>query len=626
MSGRSTSIAITAVGGVLLAVCLVLGGFARSAALPLSPYTITNLVIGVGYLVPAAVIAWHRPRNLLVLLLFVGGVGHLLAGIGVAGVAWGAAAGWSAWLIGICGLLLGIAWKFGMGPLFALLLLLFPDGRLPSRRWRWLVWASFGSLALALAGWFVAPDALIMNLVVQLGDLAVTTAAIVSLVMRYRRGDEMVRGQILWLVLAVMVMLVLNVERAITGRGPELLLLSFVCIPVAIAIAIVRYQLLDIRLVVSRTLLYGLLIGAVLLGYVGLVALATAVLPADLATWGPVTSAIVVALALNPVRLGLQRLITQAFYGRRDNPEALAAAVGDVEDLAEVLERARTALRLPGLAVRSTGGLTIAGETRSGTQETLPLTIRGEELGHLIVTLRTGESRLHRQDAAALGMLAGPLALLLREQALADALRTSRAQVVRARESERSLLHRDLHDGLGPTLTNAAFRADAAANQLTTDPEAAATLLAEARVGIREALADVRRVVYGLRPLALEELGLVGAIREQASKAGRLPVSVSATSLGPLPPAVELAAYRIATEAITNAQRHSTGSQVRVQLTSRGEQLELMVRDNGASRPATPGIGLRSITERADELSGRTEIVAGEDGWRVTVWIPCGSA
>jgi signal transduction histidine kinase len=290
-----------------------------------------------------------------------------------------------------------------------------------------------------------------------------------------------------------------------------------------------------------------------------------------------------------------------------------------------VLEQARTALRLPGLAVRTAGGTAVAGQIGDGAQEFVPLTSRGDELGRLVVTLRAGESRLHRQDAAALGMLAGPLALLLREQALADALRSSRAQVVRARESERSLLHRDLHDGLGPTLTNAAFRADAAANRLRNDPEAAAALLAETRTGIREALADVRRVVYGLRPLALEELGLVGAIREQALKAGRLPVRVSATELGPLPPAVELAAYRIATEAITNAQRHSSGTEVGVRLATRGEHLELVVRDDGVSRPTTPGVGLRSIAERADELSGRAEIVAGEDGWRVSVWIPCGS-
>ena len=630
--GRAVSLTIAAIGLVLLAVGLTLTGLAHAAGLPLTAYSLTNPVIGIGFLAPAVVIAWHRPHNLLVLLLALGGVGHLLAGIGLAGYTWGPVAGWPAWAIAFCLQLMGLAWKLGLGPPFALLLLLFPDGRLPSRRWWWLVWAVGVALALAVVGWFLAPDSVAANAIVQVADLIVTVAAIVSLVLRYRRGSEQVRGQILWLVLAVLVILVLNLERAVTGRGPELLLLSFVCVPIAIAIAIVRYRLLDIRLVVSRAVLYGLLIAAVLVAYVGLVALTAAVLPADLATWGPVTSAIVVALALNPARVGLQRLITRLFYGRRAEPAAAAALIGrgldQVDDLDQVLETARTALRLPALAVYDTDGSPIA-RTGSVTDpdwpsSTIPLRSRDQLLGRLEVALRAGESRLHRADADALALLVGPLALLLRERALVQALRDSRTQVVQARESERSVLHRDLHDGLGPTLTNAAFRADAAANRLASDPVAAAGLLADARVGIRDALADVRRVVYGLRPLALEELGLVGAIREQAARAGRLPVEVTtSTDVGALSPAVELAMYRIATEAITNAQRHSVGTEVGVWLAAEPGELHLVVQDDGAPSPAyVAGVGLRSIQERAEELGGRTEIHPGADGWRVSAWIP----
>jgi signal transduction histidine kinase len=630
--GRATSLMIAGIGLLLLTVGLVLTGLAHAAGLPLTPYALTNPVIGIGFLAPAVVIAWHRPRNVLVLLLAIGGVGHLLAGIGLAGYTWGPVAGWPAWSIDVCLLLMGLAWKLGLGPPFALLLLLFPDGRLPSRRWWWLVWSVGIALALAVGGWFLAPDSLLANVIVQTADLIVTMAAIVALVLRYRRGSEQVRGQVLWLVLAVLVILVLNIERAVTGRGPEVLLLSFVCVPIAIAIAIVRYRLLDIRLVVSRAVLYGLLITLVLLAYVGLVALATAALPGDLATWGPVTSAIVVALALNPVREGLQRLITRLFYGRRAEPAAAAALIGrgldQVDGLDQVLETARAALRLPSLTVTDVDDVPIA---RTGTvaepdwpRSTIPLRNRDQLLGRLEVALRAGESRLHRADAEALALLVGPLALLLRERALGQALRDSRAQVVQARESERSVLHRDLHDGLGPTLTNAAFRADAAANRLATDPVAAAGLLAEARVGIRDALSDVRRVVYGLRPLALEELGLVGAVREQAARAGRLPVEVTTSAeLGPLSPAVELAVYRIATEAITNAQRHSVGTEIGVSLAAESGELHLVVQDDGAPPPAyLAGVGLRSIQERAEELGGRTEIHPGADGWRVSAWIP----
>lgn len=631
-AGRRASVLIIGGGLVLLAVGVTFTLLAHTAGLTLNPYAVTNPVIGVGYLIPAAVIARHRADNLLVVLLTVGGVGHLLAGIGVAGYQWGPVAGWPPWAVTVCLQLMGLAWKLGLGPPFALILLLFPDGRLPSRRWQWVVWATAAALALGVVGWFVAPDDLAMNVVIQMADLTVTVAAVVALVQRYRRGDDRVRGQILWLLLAVLVIVALNIERALTGRGPEFLLLSFVCVPLAIGIAIVRYELLDIRLVVSRTLLYGLLIAAVLVAYVGLVALTSALLPPDLSTWGPVTSAIAVALALNPVRVGLQRLITRLFYGRRSEPAAAAALIGRgldrIDDLDQVLRTAQEALRLPYLAVHDQHGQRIAATAPApepgGQSTSLPLRSRGQPLGRLDVTLRAGESRLHRADAEMLALLVGPLTLLLRERSLVRELRDSRTQVVQARESERTLLHRDLHDGLGPTLTNAAFRADAAANRLPTDPVAAAALLAETRAGIRDALADVRRVVYGLRPLALEELGLVGALHEQAARAARLPVQVSAgVDLGSLDPAVELALYRIATESITNAQRHSNGTEVAVWLDAGPDEVQLVVRDNGSPSPGfEAGVGLRSVHERAEELGGRTDIHAGPQGWRVSAWIP----
>ena len=630
---RRTAVLIAVVGGALLACCLSLTWLAWSTEQPLSPYAVTNPVIGVGYLVPSVVIGWHRPRNLLVFVLAVGAAGHLLAGIGFGGYFWGSAAGWPSWSLTLCMQLMGVAWKLGLGPPFALLLLLFPDGRLPSPRWRWLVWATFAALFIGVVGWITAPDSYVVNTVVQVADLTVTVAAIVSLVQRYRGGTEQIRGQILWLVLAVLVILVLNMQRAITGQGPELLLLSFVCVPVAITIAIVRYQLLDIRLVVSRAVLYGALIAIVLAGYVALVALTAVLLPVDLSRWGPVASAIVVALALNPVRVGLQRIVTRAFYGRRAEPQAavalIGARLGEADDLAEVLETARVSLRLPALTIRGLAGNIVAATGTVpdvGSRESIPLTSRGRGLGVLEVSLRTGEMHLHPKDAAAIAVLAGPLALLLREQALAEELRRSRTQVVQARESERSLLHRDLHDGLGPTLTNAVLRADAAANRLESDPTGAAALLRETRAGIRDALGDVRRVVYGLRPLALEELGLVGAIEEQAARAGRLPVRVSAApDTFQVSPAVELAAYRIVCEAITNAQRHSIGTEVDVRLTVEDGELQVVIHDDGSPAEGwIPGVGLRSVSERAEELGGRAEIRTGTDGWWVTAWIPCG--
>lgn len=643
--GRALAAGIALVGGVLLVLQFVLTVRARAAGVDLNAYALTNPVVGVGYLVPAVLLALHRPRNLLVLLLAAGAAGHLLAGTGVVGLALGAHVGWPGWLVGLCYQLTGIAWQLGLGSAFGLLLLLFPDGRLPSPRWRWLVWLVAVRFTAYLLVWFLAPDSPVANAAVELLDLAITAAAVVSLVLRYRRGGEQERGQILWLVLAVLVMVVLNLQRAVTGRGPELLLLSFVCVPVAIGIAVLRHQLLDIRLVVSRGLTYGLLVGLVLIGYVVLVAVATGVLPDDLSRWGPAASAIVVALALNPVRVALQRRVTRLFYGTRAEPAATAALLGRVADLDEALEHARAALRLPALTLRDAAGAVVAiavgghgavtgrGEPApAAAPDRLPLTSGGRALGTLEVTPRRGESGVHPSDARALAVLAGPLTLLLRERELTQALRASRDQVVRARESERSVLHRDLHDGLGPVLTNASLRADAAANLLQTDPAAAARLLQDVRVAVREAIGDVRRVVYGLRPLALEQLGLGGAVREAAARAGRLPVRVEVEPWAvELPPAVELAGYRIVSEAVANAQRHSSGTGVDVRLAVEAGHLVVTVQDDGQddgqvdgrlTGTSVSGVGLRSIVERAEELGGRAVVGPGLHGWRVEARIP----
>lgn len=620
---------IAVVNGVILTAMVVLLVIALGGGVELNAYVLTNAVIGCGYLVPALVIAWHRPTNLLGILLALGAIGHLLANVGVLAWSIGSVRGWPGWVIGLALQAMGLAWHLGLGTLFSLLLLLFPDGRLPGPRWRWLVVAVFAQFGFAVVVWYAAPDDPAANIAQELIGLVWTVLAIGSLIGRYRRGQAEVRGQILWLVLAVLIMLVLNIERAITSLGPELFLLSFVAVPVAIGIAVVRYQLLDIRLVVSRTLTYGVLIALLLATYAGLVALAAAALPDTISPLGPAASAVIVALLLNPVRTVLQRAITRAFYGRRAEPLTVAASVAGTQDLDQVLGQLRSTLRLPRLAVCDEEGRRVA-EARSvdpvpATPEIeLPLRIHDEQVGSLAVSLRVGEKRLHRQDSAVLAWATGPLALFLRERRLADGLRASRAQVIRARESERALLHRELHDGLGPTLTSAAYRVDAASYSLAADPAQTAALIAGVRTDIGQAINDVRRVVYGLRPMALEERGIAGALGEQADSGGPLQVRLDVdTACTELSPAVELAAFRIASEGLANARRHSNGSIVVVRVTCSEEAVEVEVRDDGTP-PETyqPGVGLQSIQDRAEELGGFAEITTTPHQWRIFARIP----
>jgi len=242
------------------------------------------------------------------------------------------------------------------------------------------------------------------------------------------------------------------------------------------------------------------------------------------------------------------------------------------------------------------------------------------------VTLRLGERTLHAEDRRALEMIAPLIGMVFRERALVDDLRDARAQTVEARENERHALHRDLHDGLGPTLTSAALRLDAAVNLVETDSTKARATLAHARSDVGDALTEVRRVVYGLRPIPLDEHGLIGALREQAEHPAALTVEVHASdTLPPLSPAVELAAYRVAVEGIANANRHSNGSTVTVDvgLAPGSEELLVTVRDNGLPPPDfRAGVGLHSLVDRVEELGGSVDVGPGGTGWTVDARLP----
>ncbi|MDQ2883557.1 MAG: histidine kinase, partial [Actinomycetota bacterium] len=250
-----------------------------------------------------------------------------------------------------------------------------------------------------------------------------------------------------------------------------------------------------------------------------------------------------------------------------------------------------------------------------------------------LVGARSGQQRLDSADRAALELLAAPLAVAVHATALSAAVQRSRQHIIAAREEERRRLRRDLHDGLGPALTGMAFQADAIGNLLRTEPDRAAELITALRISATEAIGDVRRLVYALRPPALDELGLVGALRrraEQLGAGGREPaIRVDVPeSLPALPAAVEVAAYRIAVEALNNAVRHAGAARVDLRLEVNGA-LEIAVSDDGRSDAGSwaAGVGLSSIGERAAELGGQWR-AGPADGGGGLVWarLPLGSA
>jgi signal transduction histidine kinase len=236
---------------------------------------------------------------------------------------------------------------------------------------------------------------------------------------------------------------------------------------------------------------------------------------------------------------------------------------------------------------------------------------------------------LSRRDEALLFDVVRQAAIAVRSTLLARQLQESREQLVLAREEDRRRIRRDLHDGLGPVLGGVAMRLDAAGNAVGTDPDTAHRLVVQSRAEITEALADVRRLVHGLRPPALDDLGLLAAVEQQAerTRSAGLDVTVSADTLDGLPAAVEVAAYRIVSEALTNVTRHADAHSAVVTLAAGTADLAVEVRDDGRGIAAdvVAGVGLRSLRERVEELGGRYEVLCPESGGTlVRAWLPIG--
>jgi signal transduction histidine kinase len=279
--------------------------------------------------------------------------------------------------------------------------------------------------------------------------------------------------------------------------------------------------------------------------------------------------------------------------------------------------------------VHDTAGVVAEQGTRPERTARLPLTYAGAPVGELEIGLRPGERELSSVDASTLGLVAAPLAVAVRAVRLSGDLQASRGRLVLTREEERRRLRRDLHDGLGPALTGIALTGEAATNFLDTDPARSRALLAELRAHIGTAIADVRRLVDDLRPPALDEVGLVGAIQQRADQlcvradGSALTVRlVVPEELPPLPAAVEVAAYRIATEALVNVARHADATAAQVRMHCNGA-LEVEVTDDGVSAgPWRPGVGLSSMRERADEVGGWVEAGPSGRGGRVHASFP----
>jgi signal transduction histidine kinase len=620
---------------------------------------VSNAILGLALAVAGWPIAVYRPRNLIGWSLLAGGCCWASTGAGIALLSWADSHNLEGWFWRLVATVTNMGWTWALTVCLPLALLLLPDGRLPGRTValgaptsgrEWAVFCcprhtlqlQHGSRRTGLLLLARGPRLVLAGGRVGVTVLSSYGLALAALVVRFHRASDQVRRQLSWVLLTLLIVVVIS---ALDPILPDSIfsILVIALIPLSITVAVLRYQLLDIRLVLSRSVLYVLLTAAVVGAYLLIVAVSDAVLRTGLGLGSSVLATLLIAVAFNPVRVWLQRKVERVIYGARRDPAEAMAAVGarlgeaggaDSAGLPGVLQALATVMRFPWAAVVVKGAEIASYGNPPAARHATPLRQGGEVVGELIVGLRPGEARLGPGDARVLDLVSAPIAAAVQAVALAEQLRSSREQVITAREEERRRLRRDLHDGLGPVLTGVVLNAEAALRRLASDPAQTADLLVQLRDQATGALEDIRRLVYDLRPPALDSLGLVEALREQAAVLGKregaapLQVSVEApTPLPELPAAVEVAAYRIVTEALTNVVRHSSASAAVVTLTVTVGVLQISVHDDGINLGAgwQAGVGLTSIRERAAELGGRCRIEHDRTGGRVDVELPCGS-
>jgi signal transduction histidine kinase len=516
--------------------------------------------------------------------------------------------------------------------------LAFPAAVLTYPTWQWRRPVDFVASVTVIAAGVFAIVAYDNPGVLESMGAAMGLTLIVYLWWRIEKSSGDLRVSLLWLAVTVgiaglVIGLVMFAAEGSQGNGADVVAL-LLCLPVgpAMVVGVLRQDLLDVRGLV----VWGVVTFVTVIIY--LAVFAGIVSGIDAAGGDPSPGALgligaVLALGFHPTLVVLRGVVDQLLFGDRPDPLQAATHVADQigDDPVLALRAIREALVLPYASLRADNRTLATSGTEVTHTRSLPLRLGDDAVGEIVVGLRAGDLTLAASDANVLRIVAPLLAQTLRAQALARDLQASRNAAITAIEEERRRLRRDLHDGLGPTLSGVAFATDAARNQLVGDPAAADALLEKLRADTSAAIAEVRRLVEGLRPPALDELGLLGAVRQHAASLhadGGSPLKVTISAPDPLPElsaAAEVTAYRIVVEALTNVARHADATNAAVEIGVAGDELRLSVQDDGrGSRSWSPGVGMSSMRERAEQVGGTLTARPRAEGGRVEALIPLG--
>lgn len=419
--------------------------------------------------------------------------------------------------------------------------------------------------------------------------------------------------------------------------------LAMLLVPFALGRAIVRYRFWEIHTLLNRTLTYGALTVCVLGAYIVIVGGLGMLIQRPNNPLLSLLATGTIAALFQPLRARLQTLINRLLYGEWDNPSAVLGRLGqqlettlapEAVPLVIVSTLAQT-LKLPAATLLLNEGKALVEVARYGDENvpwalTLPLISQGERLGMLCLAARAPGESFSSVEVKMLGEVARQASIAVLAGRATRDLQRARERLVTAREEERRRLQRDLHDGFGPTLASFPQRIDTACQFVSSDPQEAIVQLQSLKKQVRAGLAEMRRMIYALRPPILEEWGLLAAIREQIIPAVRqAQIQVMADlpqELPSLSAAVEVAVYRIIQEALANVVRHARAHSCSLCLfTTPSGLLIIEIGDDGVGMPSpiVLGVGIRSMRERVAELGGTCLIAASATGGtRISVRIP----
>lgn len=545
-----------------------------------------------------------------------------------------------------------------------LLPLTFPDGRPPSPRWRPLLWVSTW-LPVLIAGCIAllpGPTELMTDTsnpfgidalapLHTLGEpifagpfAACVAGGLAAPLLRLWRGGPEERRQIAWFATASLATtaMVFWPFGDITTLRWIVTMIAVTLIPLACALAILRYRLYAIDVVLRWTLIHA--ITAIVVSGVFIAATTALAFHAGQGrpSWMQLAALLLAASVFHPIRTRVQHLADRLIYRDRADPYRVVTLMGARITTATSPQQALTfaaetiagCLPIAAVAIEPEADApTVSIGQHSGDPLRLPLIWQGQRTGTLAAWPRATASGFDRLDRQILTELAQHIAPIVSATRLTGDLQRAHQHTIEAREEERRRLRRDLHDGLGPTLAGIALGAEAARTRITATSPPTADLLSRLRDEAEAATAEVRRLVYGLRPPSLDELGLPEAIRRHALGTGELTIAVEANHLPDLPAAVEAAAYRIATEALNNVARHAHARSATVSIgvttAPDGSTLDIRVEDDGRGLPPDhlAGVGLTSMRERATELGGTCQIERRPiRGTRVHAHLPLGAA